>query len=491
MADSDPTAVPPRAVASVPTRIVKPGVNCWRTAQSARASVLVDAAEYFLHLERALRRAERSILIVGWDFDGSIRLSTEGNADSPRLGDLLRSLVDARPQLEVRILVWSLAVVHAPGATKPLLFGSKWQTHPRIRVKLDTKHPLYAAHHQKIVAVDDAIAFVGGMDLTTERWDTSSHAAGDGRRVTYAGKAYGPVHDVQMAVDGEAAVALAEVARERWQIATGETLAPRTGAVDLWPLGLHPHFCDEAVAIARTSPSFGGRSERREGARLTRDAIDAAERSIYIEAQYLTARYVRAALARSLAKEAGPEVVVVLNRAIGGVLERLIMGKNGDRLMRQLARQDAHGRLRVYHPVTPCADGTERRVLIHAKVVIVDDDFLRVGSSNLNNRSVGLDTECDIAIESRRPESRAAITRLRNTLLGEHVDATAEQVAAAIVAEGSLIRAVDSLNVKPRALRPYDAMDGVGPTHSIPGTWLLDPRAPIRLLGALGRRTAR
>src|SRR5690349_18588545 len=64
-----------REAVSPPARpILRPGQNCWRVASAARASVLIDGAPYFAHLEAALRKAKRSILIVGWDFDGSIRL---------------------------------------------------------------------------------------------------------------------------------------------------------------------------------------------------------------------------------------------------------------------------------------------------------------------------------------------------------------------------------------------------------------------------------
>ena len=123
--------------------ILSPGQNCWRMAQADRASVLIDGAPYFAWLEAALRRAERSILVIGWDFDGSIRLRPDVSAEeSPPLGPLLRSLVEAKPDLEVRILVWSVAVVHAPGAPGPLIFGADWPKHPRLQLKLDTHHPL-------------------------------------------------------------------------------------------------------------------------------------------------------------------------------------------------------------------------------------------------------------------------------------------------------------------------------------------------------------
>lgn len=89
------------------------GDTCWRVSRSAHAAVHIDGADYFNQLEGALRQARRSIFILGWDFDCRIRLRPDV-PDSPTLGDLLRELVDQHPHLEVRALIWSAAVVHAP-----------------------------------------------------------------------------------------------------------------------------------------------------------------------------------------------------------------------------------------------------------------------------------------------------------------------------------------------------------------------------------------
>jgi hypothetical protein len=92
-----------------PLRVLKPGRNCWKVASADRAAVLIDGQSYFGRLEQALLAARRSILILGWDFDASIKL--RGNADEhcPAVGDFLRSLVEGRPELSIRILVWNAA----------------------------------------------------------------------------------------------------------------------------------------------------------------------------------------------------------------------------------------------------------------------------------------------------------------------------------------------------------------------------------------------
>ena len=468
-----------------------PGRNCWRVAEARRAAVMVDGASYFAALEASLRQARRSIHIVGWDFDGSIRLRPDVGADeSPPLGPLLRSLVEERPELEVRILVWSVAVVHAPGAPGPLIFGADWQDHPRLQVKLDTHHPVYAAHHQKIVCIDDSLAFVGGMDLTVERWDTSRHACDDPVRLKEDGGIYEPVHDLQMAVDGEAAGSIAAVWYERWKFATGEELAPAVSAgTDPWPPGLVPEFTNVPVAIARTYPAWGDQPAAHEAAALTMDALSAARKTIYIEAQYMTAPQIGDVLERHLADPEGPEIVVIQTHESHGWAEELVMGTNRDRLIRRLRKCDRHNRLRVYYPVIPNGTGGECQVLIHSKLVIVDDVFLRIGSSNLNNRSIGLDSECDLAIEATTDEMRRTIARLRDRLLAEHLDTLPDVFARSLEAEnGSLIRAVERLNRGERGLRVFGAMSDDGPDVPAPGTSLLDPLEPFEPLSLFRRR---
>lgn len=469
-------------------RVFHPGRNCWQVQQADNAAILVDGGPYFAHLEDALRQARQSILIIGWDFDGRIRLRPDVDPDkSPPVGELLRSLVEARPELEVRVLVWSLAVAHAPGAVTPLLFGAAWQDHPRIHVKLDTRHPIYAAHHQKIVCIDDALAFVGGIDLTVDRWDRPEHLPDDPIRVDPDGTPNSPVHDVQMVVDGSAAGAVCELGRERWRRATSEQLPACRASAGLWPSRLQPDVIDARVAISRSAPAWGEQPALQETAALTVDALSAAQKVVYIEAQYMTASYVGDVLARNLARQDGPEVIVLMTHRSRGLLERLIMGLNRDRLTRRLKRADRFGRLRIWYPQIAFGDGAQQ-ILVHSKLIIVDDLFIRVGSSNLNNRSVGLDTECDLAIEASSDDARRAIARVRNQLLAEHVGSDADTVARMIAETGSVIAAVERLNTGPRRLCPFEAMTGRGPARPLFGTRLLDPKWPFEPLWFLRRK---
>jgi len=464
--------------------ILEPGRNCWRIEQADRAAVLYDAADYYRRLRVSLLEARRSIAIVGWDFDAGILLDPE--ADDRTLGQLLRDCVEQTPELEVRVLIWSVGVIHGPGAPLPLLLGADWEQHPRITLRLDSEHPIYAAHHQKIVVIDDVLAFSGGIDLTIERWDTCAHRVCDPGRRNPDGTSYGPVHDLQMAVSGRAARAIGDLVRHRWKSATGEVLDPVAVDAAHWPDGLDPDFKATSVAIARTAPRWGEHHGTIENARLAEDALAAARTLVYIEAQYLTTAAIGRVLMRLLALADGPEIIVVMTKSSRSSVEHYIMGHNRDRLVRRLKRVDRYGRLRLYYPENQ-EGGESCEILVHAKLMIVDDIFLRIGSANLNNRSVGLDTECDLAIEARTKAERASIAAIRHRLVAEHLCLEPEEVAEAVAREGSLSRVIDTMQCRCRCLKPLE-IDAKGSTRPVLLTAILDPIKPFEPAWLLNRR---
>lgn len=463
---------------SFPVRksIFQPGHNAWRIEKAEALAFLVDGDEYFNRLSQTLPLARRSIRIVGWDFNPRIKLQPHDERD---LGEFLHALVERCPELEVHILVWAMGPVYSSHSLQ-LFTQEDWSGHPRIHLRFDARHPLRGSHHQKMVTVDDTVAFVGGIDLTGGRWDTPLHPAECPLRVKPNGESYGPVHDVQMMVSGPAARAVADLVRWRWKKATGEDLPSLKVERAPWPGDVAADMTGCEVAIGRTVPLFAGFRQRRETIRLTHDAIAAARRHIYIEAQYLASFSVGAALARRLGEPDGPEILILVTQSSRGLLEQFVMAHNRDRLVRRLKKADRFDRLRVMYPVVPREDGGECEVLVHSKVLIIDDTVARVGSSNLNNRSEGLDTECDIAVEAQDETGRQAVAAFRDRLLGEHLDAPADQVSRVICEKGSLIAAVEVLNCKPRGMRVCIVRGGG--TAPLFGTSILDPKRPFRPL---------
>jgi uncharacterized membrane protein YdjX (TVP38/TMEM64 family) len=110
---------------------------------------------------------------------------------------------------------------------------------------------------------------------------------------------------------------------------------------------------------------------------------------------------------------------------------------------------------------------------VHSKVMIVDDRTARVGSANLSNRSMGLDTECDLILDADLDPSLAgAIASLRNRLIAEHLDCDPQAVSDALDARGSLIDAVESLRGRARSLAPLPpppGADEAAPQTDAPG----------------------
>src|SRR5262249_41933730 len=201
--------------------------------------------------------------------------------------------------------------------------------------------------------------------------------------------------------------------RQRWQRWRARRLARDPIALDLWPrdLEVNAEKCD--VAIARTRASGLGDPGTREVEALYLDMIAAARKCIYVENQYFTADKVAAALAIRLEEANGPEVIIVLRELSHGWLEELTMQTLRTKLVEHLRAADRHRRLRVYTPyVAGLKPGT--CIDVHAKLMIVDDFWARIGSANLANRSMGLDTECDLTIESTgRADLASAIASLR------------------------------------------------------------------------------
>jgi phosphatidylserine/phosphatidylglycerophosphate/cardiolipin synthase-like enzyme len=163
------------------------------------------------------------------------------------------------------------------------------------------------------------------------------------------------------------------------------------------------------------------------------------------------------------------------------------MGSNRDRLLRRLAAADRHGRLLACWLGAP--DEPQREINLHAKLIIVDDRFVRIGSSNLNHRSLGLDSECDLAIEATDACTRSAIAGLRDRLLAEHLVRPPAEVAAAVAAHG-LIGAIERLNPPAGRLRRHEIDPAAGPREPLAATALLDPAEPLDLdhLGRLLKR---
>nr|WP_244817267.1 VTT domain-containing protein [Caballeronia sp. Lep1P3] len=465
----------------------EPGRNCASVRHADRFSLLIDGSDYFSVLREAITRAERTVFILGWDIDSRMKLTPEGADDGypEALGDFLHTIAAEKRRLRIYILAWDFAMLYAFEREWLPVYKMGWRTHRRIAFQMDGKHPLGGSQHQKIVVIDDRLAFVGGLDLTRSRWDTPAHAPDDPHRRDANGIAYQPFHDVHTMFDGDAAREIGQLARERWSRACGRRLAIRAHRAalrnDPWPPSRAVDLEDVRLAISLTEPAYLGRPAVQQIRAQYLDAIARARRSIYIENQYFTSGSIGAALSESLAREDGPDVAIVVPRNQSGWLQDVTMGVLRARLHTILKSADRHGRYRLLCPSVP--DLGEQIVNVHSKLMIVDDELLIVGSANLNNRSMVLDSECNVSIDAGADiRIRRAIAKMRDTLLAEHLGCNIEDIVRERDARGGMNAAIAALSRdrdEHRTLVPLDPVVSRELDQLIPPDALIDPETPI------------
>ena len=473
--------------ASNASAIVQPGTNCWRVDQAQKFHCIQDAADYFRLVRRALLDARDTVFILGWDFAATIDLDPDGDTtEGPtRLDELIAFVTRRRPELRCYILIWDYGALYTLEREPLTRWRVRWRTPRRVYFGFDDHHPVGASHHQKIVVVDDNLAFCGSIDLTGHRWDTCTHRLEEPARKSLFGSAYDPYHEVQVMVSGPIAATLGMLARDRWRSVGYEKMPPPGGSShDLWPANVTADLKDVGVAIARTVPPSETQPAIRECEALFRDSIARARRTIYIENQYFTDESLADALALRLQESSGPEVVIVAPKECEGWLERRTMGAFRDVAFERMKHADRYGRLRLVYPLASRAH--DIATFIHSKVMIVDDQLLRVGSANFARRSMGMDTECDLAVDAAGDaDVRDGIRRIRDRLIAEHLGLEVDAVAKSLERPGSLHRLIDAQQHGDRALVPINPVtDRAIASATLRAT--IDPGEPIGFGAAVG-----
>lgn len=427
------------------TREAEGDGSVWRYAHAERASVIVDAADYFLHMQEAMLAARKRIFLIGWDFDTRIHL-THGRrwwqrpyrrGHPSRLGSFIGWLPRHRKQLAVFILKWRVSILQFMTRGTMVLDLLRWARHKRISFKFDSAHPLACSHHQKIAVLDDRLAVCGGIDMTDKRWDTREHCADDPRRRGVGRRRYGPWHDATMMMEGEVAAVLAELGQDRWRRAGGRDLPDIEPSIDsLWPKNLPAQFENVEIGIARTRAAYRDCSALSEIKALYLRQIREAQHFIYAESQYFASRVIAEAIIARLQAPDPPEIVIVHPANADGWLEQQAMDHARAVLVRAIGEADPGKRFSLW-----TTENGDTAIYCHAKLMIVDDKILRIGSANFNNRSMGLDSECDVFIDARRPANAhagVAITALRHSLLAEHLGLREEHVGEFLAKHGSM-----------------------------------------------------
>lgn len=471
--------------------------HVWRYARASRAHIVVDAADYFELMQTAMLAARQRIHMIGWDFDTRVRLGPgrrwwngpSRKRHPSRLGAFVVWLVRNTPGLQVRVLKWNFGALKFVFRGSMILDLIRWYMNPSIDFKFDAAHPLGCSHHQKIVVIDDSFAVCGGIDMTSDRWDTPEHRDNDPRRRRPDGRRlYGPWHDLTMMVEGDAAGALAALGRDRWRTAGGEPLEPCLGRAETaWPASLTAEFTDVEVGIARTRAGYRDTAEVREVERLFVDHIGRAKRFIYAESQYFASRVIAEAIAERMAQPDPPEIVLINPESAEGWLEQAAMDGARVQLCHAVGARDGGNRFRIFTPFT--AGGTP--IYVHSKMMIVDDEIVRIGSANMNNRSLGLDSECDMFIDAARDGNAHAVPAIRNLrerLLAEHTGLPLDKVQQALSAGQGMIELIEAAPRGGKRLEAFVLRELTDTERAVADSALLDPERPEEMFEPMSRR---
>jgi phosphatidylserine/phosphatidylglycerophosphate/cardiolipin synthase-like enzyme len=333
--------------------------------------VLVDGSVALPRIAGDLERARSSVLIAGWHFTPGFRLRPDG----PPLRDLLAELAE---RVDVRVLAWA-------GPPLPVFKPSRGDVRAmrdalvhgtRVRVGLDSRERPMHCHHEKAIVVDGAVAYVGGIDMTTlagDRWDSPDHLARTG--VGW--------HDATVRIEGPLVADVWEHLALRWYEIAGETVAPPA----------KPGTSGQIEAqLVRTVPEKVYRALPRGDFRIAEAyvrALRSARTLVYLESQFLWSPELVTILEDKLRRPPTDEFRLV-------VLLPAKPNNGNDDTRGQLARliaADADGRLLA---CTLYQSGGTQPVYVHAKIGIVDDHWLTVGSANLNEHSLFNDTELNV-----------------------------------------------------------------------------------------------
>ncbi len=472
---SAPSSSPQTDASAQP--LLVPGRNCWRTGASTRLAFPAGATAQALALRQAIEGARKTVFIVGWHVDSRTRLPADGDAPAVDLGELLARRLQAVPGLRAYVLAWDFCMLYSAQREWPPVYRQAWPQHRRLVHSLDPRHPAGGAHHQNFVVVDDALAFVGGLDL-----------ARDSRLSDTRGSSDTPAElHLQAVFDGGAAAWMGVLARERWQAALGRPVArvSRVAAADdehPWPRSLTPDICDVTIGIARTMPAFGGRPGVGEIRQLYLDMIAQSHTSIYVESAYFTAEALAGALAHRLAQPHPPHVTLVTQQAATGWLDERAMQVLRARACAEVAAADGAERFRVFAPVEAPDDGTSS---VRNKLMLVDDEVICLGSANATNRSLILDTECQVVVAADgREDVRTTLASLKARLLAARLQVSPDAVAASL-AQHPVPQAIATLDPQAATLAPFAPKVGAADDAAVgPGVWVDSERpvSPDRLI---------
>jgi len=453
-----------------------------KSFKANKLKVFYDTASYYEGFADTIQNARDSIIILGWDIHSKLKLRRdEKDYDYPiELGELLNELCQRNKNLKIYVLVWDFALIYLLERELFPRIQFEWKTHRNIKFIKDSSHGIGVSHHQKIVVVDNKVAFVGGIDLAPQRWDTWKHLPEDKRRKDPRGNFYTPFHDMQAMLEGPVARQLADIAIQRWKRATKKKIKITTSEKSPWPANYIPDMENVNVNIARTYGKWKNYPEVREIESMYIRQIEMAKKYIYIENQYLSSNIICDTLLNSLSKKEGPEIVIIQPKELNGWLEKKTIGLLRDHVVKKLREADKHKRLLILYPAYRDSE-REVAIHVHAKIAFFDNEIFRIGSANLSNRSMGVDSECDIIVAANNKNIQNTIKNMRNKLLSNHLSIEQALFDKELLERKSLIATINNLKGKNKTLIDFIPSEEIQLSDNMPKEIVADPESPIKI----------
>lgn len=471
--------------------IFQPGENCWVESQARFSTPLIDCANYYKALHSAIVKASHSIFIVGWDIDSRIRLlrgKDEQQSEAPSvISDLLKWKAEQNPDIKIYLLRWDSSLAFF--AQREMWAKEVWEekTPDNVETVLDDTIPMGGSQHQKIVVIDDELVFSGGMDVSTNRWDTRDHPVISEERDGPDGE-YGPLHDVQIVSSGPVVVDFAKLVRWRWQrVADSSPIDIREAAQngedaplpEAWPDDYPPLFENVQCALARTIPFMDEVEPAQEVRHMLLDLIKEAESVIYIENQFTTRQEIAEALNKQLKLKPELSVIIVSSYEPKGKFECEAFWASRIEFKAILENGIDANRVKLTYSSIEDMQGRKAYKRIHSKVMTIDDKYLVIGSSNLSNRSMTLDTEIDTVLYGNTPQNQEKIAQVRNDLLAEHTGRALDDMPALFESKHPVEALMHNQTAHGYVLT--EVRDEVFTEHSVKNVFraLSDPEEPL------------
>jgi phosphatidylserine/phosphatidylglycerophosphate/cardiolipin synthase-like enzyme len=480
-------------------KILKPGKTCWNIFDVITSGVIIDGHDYYKAFYQAALRARHYIFLAGWQFDSSVKLLREQDKEPPPFGvtliTFLNELSERNKDLEIYLLAWDFSVIYTLDREWFQEWVFNWSTNERIHFRFDSSHAIGASHHQKFVVIDGLIAFAGGLDICSNRWDNRHHHLNNPDRIDPKGKPYEPYHDMVTFLKGSAAVQLSQLFRDRWQNSGG-------GALELQSVtNREDQFIPEDMLVMENNKVALSRTQARtivpaqepihEIRNLYHDAILSAEKFIYFENQYFSSQAVFNALTLRMKNTKRPklQIVMLLPKKPHAFIEELSIGITQTKMLQTLKRTAQHEghSLGIYYTLAKGGEENDIATYIHSKLIIVDDKFLSVGSANITNRSMGLDTELNVSWEAGDEGDQRLLHSINNiviSLLIEHTGVDEKIFREEFFVRNNLVASLNTLIDKQTCRLRKHTMESIfGKPEQLKNLKLdslsLDPEQPI------------